>query len=194
MTTDINENELARRRKVTEIATDVAEQVIAMMNRLGDFKEFEINELEALRLTAERISNPMIRAKFHNTINLFSNGHTCRPDFAGDVAVSFDLNRTPMDDRLDILFAEAPKLPARPGDSDQAPALECLVTLPSGSGLQGVLSRTPEGLLKMMSQAADASGRQFLVEHFFAVHEISAITVRRDVKVTAPSPIVLSSS
>lgn len=103
------------------------------------------------------------------------------------------------------LFAEAPKLTDEDGSprADQAPALECHVVLTSGQQMQGALSTTPEGTLRMMTpnQQIDPRTRQpmglpVMVESFFDYDQVSCIAVVRPVTVDGAkkdSPIIHSS-
>jgi hypothetical protein len=81
---------------------------------------------------------------------------------------------------LERLFSEAPTLEGgRPADG-QSPALECFVMLLGGgaSGVDGVLSTTPEGALRMLSKSHH-EGRPLLIEHFFPYESIVSISIRR---------------
>jgi hypothetical protein len=84
------------------------------------------------------------------------------------------------------LFAENPSpLP------DQAPALECWVTITGiPMSLQGSLSETPEGGLRLMSPlpASQQTSRSQvqMVEQFFCYEDVVSVAVRREVNVNAP--------
>jgi hypothetical protein len=81
---------------------------------------------------------------------------------------------------IDRLLDEAPKV----SDAD-APAIECAVMLGSGAVIQGALSRTQEGMLRMMSRQGDE-----LVEQFFDYHNVAVVAVRRAVTRTGPMGLV----
>ncbi len=73
----------------------------------------------------------------------------------------------------------------------QAPAVECVVMLRgTGHPIRGVLSRTPEGFLRMMSPEQDEQRRPFFVEQFFDDADVVAIALRRDITATESRVIV----
>lgn len=78
---------------------------------------------------------------------------------------------------IDRLLEQAPKI--SPGD---APALECTVIV-GNAVLQGVMSKTPDGMLRMLSQGPD---RTMMMEQFFDPHDVVLIGVPRLVTATAP--------
>lgn len=84
-----------------------------------------------------------------------------------------------MEALLERLFREAEA--DRPGHAGQAPALECFVMLVTASGLEGVLSTTPEGTLKMLSHSKDEENRPILIEHFFPYETVVSVSLRRAV-------------
>lgn len=91
----------------------------------------------------------------------------------------------PMKAILNRLFSEAPKLTdALGGPVDgQSPAIECFVMLGGGNGAQGVdgvLSTTPEGALRMLSRGKDETGRPILIEHFFPYESVISVSIRRE--------------
>lgn len=103
---------------------------------------------------------------------------------------------------IDRLFADAPKLenPAtgKPVD-DQAPAVEVHLVLKTGQQLQGVLSTTPEGTLRLATpnQRVDPRTKQpvgapVLIETFFDYEQVSAVAVVREIAIEAgpASPII----
>jgi len=76
---------------------------------------------------------------------------------------------------------------------DQAPALECGVMFASGVQLMGVLSATPEGGLRMLTQAANQGPNAVMMaEQFFDASDVMVIMVKREVKLESPSLIVRS--
>lgn len=81
---------------------------------------------------------------------------------------------------IDRLLDEAPKVGA-----DDAPAIECGLMLGSGAVIQGALSRTQEGMLRMMSRQGDE-----LVEQFFDYHSVAVVALRR--AVTRTGPVILA--
>lgn len=105
---------------------------------------------------------------------------------------------TPMELVLARLFAEAPKLEDASGNSvaGQAPALQCHIVLRPGVTLQGVLSQTPEGMLRMLTptQIPDPTGgrngaRTVLAEQFFHVSDVVAVAIERPVTASPGSRI-----
>lgn len=88
---------------------------------------------------------------------------------------------------LEQLFAAAPKLRNADGvvDDTQAPAVEATVVLRCGASMQGALSMTPQGGLRMLSPNQQ-NGKPVLVEHFFVLSEVSDIAIIR--------PMTMSSS
>jgi hypothetical protein len=94
---------------------------------------------------------------------------------------------------LDRLFAEAPKLTDASGSPDptQAPALECHVMLRSGGAIQGALSVTPEGTLRMLCPN-QIGKRPVMVEHFFDYEQIADIALFREVKAGEGPRIITS--
>lgn len=101
---------------------------------------------------------------------------------------------TPIQRMLGRLFDQAPKLTDGRGApvSGQSPALpDCMIVLRNGPPMQGVLSTTPEGGLRMMSAAAkpvlDPSGQPrpgmvtpIMVEQFFDISDVVNVTVLRE--------------
>lgn len=87
---------------------------------------------------------------------------------------------------LDRLFAEAPKLPGR---EDQAPALECSVMLKAGGSMQGSLSTTPEGGLRLLAVNEIKKPGQpptpIAVEHFFDYEQVADVAVFREMTTSA---------
>lgn len=93
---------------------------------------------------------------------------------------------------IDRLFSDAPKMTDGAGKPDptQAPALQCHVMLKAGGSIQGALSVTPEGTLRMM--APNQIGQKpVMVEHFFDYEQVADIAIFREVK-TEGSRIVTS--
>jgi len=89
----------------------------------------------------------------------------------------------PMKALLGRLFYEAKQQRSGQESPDQAPVIECFVMLVSGgsSGVQGDLSTTPEGALRMLSHSNDERGRPILIEHFFPYSSIVSVSIRREV-------------
>jgi hypothetical protein len=149
------------------------------------FKELDITFTEMFQLTAARISDPVARQTIDGFIDYLKRmGIDDTPPFflsRHPVAALDEAGHCPLCSLIERLFAEAPKMPSRPGEATQAPAVECIVTMPSGGSLQGVLSLTPDGLCRMMSPGIDEKGAKIMVEHFFQKHDITVISVKRDV-------------
>jgi hypothetical protein len=88
------------------------------------------------------------------------------------------------------LWEEAPKLTHADGtpDTTQAPAVECCVVLRGiPRDLYGVVSKTPEGTLKMLvvSEELDPKTRvkvrDLMCEYFFDVSDVVSVMVKREV-------------
>jgi hypothetical protein len=91
-----------------------------------------------------------------------------------------------MEAMIKRLFAEHPSpLP------DQAPALECAVQLQQGPPLQGALSVTPEGGLRMLvgpvQHPQDGPG---MIEHFFDFRDVVTIAIFRKASIAGSRLIV----
>ncbi len=86
------------------------------------------------------------------------------------------------------LFAEAPA--HLPG---QAPAIECGVMFVGGAQFLGVLSETPEGGLRMLTQARDQGGVVVMAEQFFDYGDVMVIMIKREVKLESPSSLIIRS-
>jgi len=124
----------------------------------------------------------------------FSGMCTTHPDFAGtlakmDSAIDRVASAPParMKTTIKRLFQEHPSpLP------DQAPALECWITLAGiPMSLQGALSETPEGGLRLMSPMTDRQGQMIrrggqlqMLEQFFCYEDVTSVTVCRAVDVS----------
>lgn len=101
-----------------------------------------------------------------------------------EAPVGAALTPYPMDELLDRLFAEAPKMTNPDGtpDETQAPAVQCHVLLRGAvQPLFGAMSTTPEGLLRMLTPATIGK-REVLAESFFSIGDIVSIMVEREVK------------
>lgn len=89
-------------------------------------------------------------------------------------------------DTIQRLFREHPSpLP------DQAPAIECAVLFHGGASIQGSLSETSDGGLRMLSPNPDPSarparGKVAMVEQFFDYSDIVMVAVRREIEVVMP--------
>lgn len=89
------------------------------------------------------------------------------------------------------LFAEGPKLENPDGTprDDQAPALECVIVLKAGQQINGALSVTPEGTLRLLAanqvqRAKGGPAELVMVEHFFDYEQVADIAVLRKVSAT----------
>jgi hypothetical protein len=109
------------------------------------------------------------------------------------------LGRTAMERVIDRLFAEAPKLEGSNGKpvDGQAPALECFIVLRTGPTISGVLSQTPEGLLRMLSptEITDPKTKRLrtvFAEQFFHVSDVLTVVLQREVTGSMGSQIVSS--
>lgn len=110
------------------------------------------------------------------------------------------LGWTPMRRLIERLFAEAPKLNDASGSpvEGQAPALECSIvlrTLPMQ--LTGSLSRTPEGILRLLSptEIQDPQTKRqkmVLAEQFFELEDVVTIVLQRDISMSANERRIIS--
>jgi hypothetical protein len=91
-------------------------------------------------------------------------------------------------DTIQRLFREQPS----PLGDDQAPSLECAVMFHGGFSIQGVLSETPDGGLRMLSPSPNPNdarpqrGKVIMTESFFDYSDIVSVGVRREIEVTLP--------
>lgn len=120
-----------------------------------------------------------------------ANAPVAAHEVALDVCLSFEGMR--MQKLVERLFAEAPKMTDGAGNPDptQAPALQCHVMLKAGGSMQGALSVTPEGTLRMLAMNK-VDNRPVMVEHFFDYEQIADVAIFREVKATEGSRIVTS--
>lgn len=115
--------------------------------------------------------------------------------FLGYDAELLDNAETPQTIRMrkviDRLFADAPTKNA--AGEDQRPAIEAHVILRGMTApLLGILSTTPEGVLHL-GTPTQHNGATVLIEQFFDYSDVVAVTVFRDVKVTAAPRIITPS-
>lgn len=117
-------------------------------------------------------------------------------DAARSMASNPNLHRPKMEVLIERLFAEAPKLEGSDGKpvEGQAPALQCHIMLRPGHTLQGALSITKEGMLRMLTptEIPDPQTRRtktVLAEQFFDYDDVVAIVLERDVKMSTGSRI-----
>ena len=95
---------------------------------------------------------------------------------------------------INRLLAESPPMTDASGTPvpGQTPAIECVVMLRgSGQPVRGVLSRTSEGLLRMMSPEQDEQRRRFFVEQFFDDADVVAIALRRDINIDVKGRVII---
>jgi hypothetical protein len=100
--------------------------------------------------------------------------------------VTFNNSFDRMKATIDRLFAEAPKLADASGKprNDQAPALECQLTLKAGLTLAGSLSTTPEGGLRLLSMNVNRETKEpVAIETFFDFSDVACISVARKVTI-----------
>ena len=94
-----------------------------------------------------------------------------------------DLPGRPMTQVIRRLFADAERLEDADGKPvlGQAPAIRALVVLRGASipPIQGALSITPEGALRMLSPVGD--GKPQLAEQFFAFEDVVTLVLVRDI-------------
>jgi hypothetical protein len=79
------------------------------------------------------------------------------------------------------LLREAPTIyPTTNGETEQTPAIECVVMFNNSQTVRGSLSTTPEGLLRLLSPGSDGSG-PLLIEQFFDYDAVMAIALTRQI-------------
>jgi hypothetical protein len=83
-------------------------------------------------------------------------------------------------------------------DADGQVLLECVVLIRGGSqAMQGVLSRQPDGILKMLSKLGESKNGidrvDHFIEQFFEWEDVVLIGVVRDVTVKGDLPVLRSS-
>jgi hypothetical protein len=102
---------------------------------------------------------------------------------------------SPLSPVIDRLLAEAAPLLDASGNPvpGQTPALECMVMFTSGHTIRGALSRTPEGILRMLSPGME-NGRGVLVEQFFDDDAVSSVALVREIKTDARRLVVPAGS
>lgn len=91
------------------------------------------------------------------------------------------------------LFQDAPRLQLADGtpDPSQAPALPCtLVLRGSIPPVEGVLSTTPEGGLRLMSVVPNRDNKKVMLEQFFDYSDVVAVCLEREVKASPGSMII----
>lgn len=112
---------------------------------------------------------------------------------------------TPMELLLARLFAEATPLdnPLVKAACEGLPAnatpsfLECQLVLRSGYAAAGVLTRTPEGTLRLMTIAKKADNTILMADHYFAHADVLTVVLGREMprsllqQVHAGKPIIL---
>jgi len=120
-------------------------------------------------------------------------GHDAMYHFEGMLTeISFNYVSTAMRRLIDRLFRdEAQVLTDAAGNPvpNQTPAIECMVLFQSGGAIRGALSRTPEGMLRMLSPGQEGN-QQVLVEQFFDYDAIAAVSLIRRINAT-PGRIIV---
>lgn len=188
------ENELARRRRANQLGTEVAEMFVRMNAITLEFKnELQMTALDGMQIAAGFIADPELRKVVDRIVAgyrdaLDASARTVCPEFRFP-----DPPPLALEVLITRLFAEAAKENGSP--DGQAPALACFVTLTNGGTLKGVLSKTPEGIYRLMTSTDGAGGgATHFVEHFFDLLEISVVTLERTVTRTAPGPRIWPAS
>ncbi len=107
--------------------------------------------------------------------------------------ISYSMSGLRMKRVITRLFADAPKMTDASGkpDDTQAPALMCHVMLAAGGALQGTLSVTPEGTLRL-AMPNTLNGKPVIVEHFFDYEQVADIAVFREVNASMGPRIITS--
>jgi hypothetical protein len=174
------ENDLARRRRVNQLGYAIGtaiHETVTVMKELRD--AFGVQTSEAVRMgLASIVDHDMRKAA------------ECLLEASLTEVIGMPHPSSPaLEQLIDRLFAEFVKENAVP--AAHAPAMECLVTLRAGGTLKGILSKTPEGVYRVMTPTSD---RQHLVEHFFDLDDVQMVSLERTVTATAPSPRIIPAS
>lgn len=220
----VPEAEMARRRRVFELADGMANLIKQLAVCADAYDDIGVPPTDWLELVADRVGGTLARLVHIIPTSALEMGWnlakrsdgTSISDVVGasmgsgmfsellamltrargrDVAeADLDLAQAlhPEGERMkrviDRLFATAPKLETA---AAQAPALECFIVLKSGSQIQGALSVTPEGTLRLLAGNA-VNGKPVMVEYFFDYDQVASVAVLREVKATEGSRIVTS--
>lgn len=182
------ENELARRRRVNQLGAEVADLFVRMQAAMLEFKnDLQVAPLDALEIAAGCITDPEIRKVVDRLVVAYRDASREPTVGAFEFPAPLPL---PIEQLITRLFAESAKENGSP--DGQAPALACFVTLTNGGTLKGALSKTPEGIYRLMTPTSDPAasrgGDSHFVEHFFDLLEISVVTLERTVTKTAAAP------
>ncbi len=101
---------------------------------------------------------------------------------------------------MDVKFGPAAFMPTRDEARDLAwsivsLAIECGVMFVGGAQFLGVLSETPEGGLRMLTQATNQGpgGVVLMAEQFFDYGDVMVIMIKREVKLESPSSLIIRS-
>ena len=182
--------EEARKTRALQLAHDISDLATDLVERLEEAHEV-IAADDLLHLVQERLVGA------HPAYDIaYSAWATVYPGRA--------LNKgMPLERVIARLFADAPKLEDAGGKPvpNQAPTVpDVQILLKAGSMLQGALSTTPEGTLRLgfTTQAKHPSGRlmEVFVEQFFEATDVAMIAVPRELPRIAggkPSIIVAGS-
>lgn len=174
------ENDLARRRRVNQLGYAVGtaiHEAVTVMKELRDV--FDVQTSEAVRMGIASIVDHDMRKAAESLLEATLTEVMGMPHPAQAI-----------EQLIARLFAESAKENGSP--DGQAPALSCFITLTNGGTLRGVLSKTPEGIYRLMTPVAVPAGSHssdsHFVEHFFDLLEISVVTLERTVTKTAAAP------
>lgn len=173
--------ELARRSRANQLAEDIGDLVNDVVSRLEEMSgELDMRPEDILDLVRDHTKEFPSVIAWHAWAEMF-------PAAALKKGM-------PMERVIGRLFEESPKLEDGRGKPvpRQAPALpQALVVLKSGMQIQGAMSVTPEGTLRMMTQSKDAETmRPCMVEQFFDYSDVSMIAVPRAMPAIATSKII----
>ena len=179
--------EANRRNRAHQLADDVRDLVEDIVLRLEEMSlELDLTAEDILALVQEpALTFPANDIAWHAWAQMF-------PDAALKKGM-------PMERVIGRLFAEAPKLEDASGKAAARQALalpQAMVVLKCGMSLQGAMSTTPEGTLRVMTPSKDGdTARPIMVEQFFDYSDVSMIAVPREMpKIAGPSPIILARS
>lgn len=178
----------ARESRIRHLTSDMADMCRDLVDRYA--------ELEALGASLSRIIDCVNAHALSSstTITAVIEGvakKTMMPTWLGPQGMPPIRPQPAISRVIDRLFAEADATRGAGLGADQAPALECYIVLRPGVTIQGSLSDTPEGTLRMLSpvEVNDPNGRPnakklVMAEQFFERSEVVAIAMQRDITST----------
>jgi hypothetical protein len=180
---------LARRNRTQQLASDIGDLVKDIYDRMTEMSiELDVAASDIKELITDHLDEVHRMGFYHLWADLFP-------------AQAYQLDRgSPMRMLIGRLFKDAPKMTDGAGKpvQGQAPALGmCIVFLKAGAQVQGALSITPEGTLRMMVpnqiKTPDGALKNVMLEQFFTVEDVAMIVVPREMPNLSRSSIIQSS-